>query len=844
MDLVSRRYGGALLGVLVALFGAAAANAVDLDLGSGGDYTREHVNMSVSSIRLCGSFPFYYPCVDVSYWLPKWMVRTKLLTVQSVDYTAGNAEAAGTVTGPASLHFFDVETVPAFLGYGTDTRDDFLQPCTRNNLCMGVPTPEASPGAFIDDFYFYKSGCVMASGGNVCRKDPCWAKETHLHVGAVGTVDWDRCANDVGASPGDLKSIGLFVAFNIPPPYPFGWGNALPRTGFVTHTSAGAASGLAALRAFNVARYPTDVWPQFGFMRTPVTHFNEDALKGPAPIGQPAMYPFVGPFPCMHLRPNSTTGLYWAPGTRHHGSDCFPAGVWLEDALGQPYDRAKKDAFDDANRVIRADNVRNGTQNPQTPENFDWVFWRFRKCTCPWPSPAALYAQHFEKQTGPSRNNCIGKGSVTAIAKDAARAAANTFRGLLRSGYQAAKTAANDAADTAAEATVGMIENVVGDAEAVFGTSGDSATVTPAEDDRGHLGRNAEGFREDTRGGHAETLVVRGAGFTQRDGTTWGTTSTTGTRTSSIGDAYEAGLVGSGQGSSVVVGAPTLGTSAAGGDGLFDTVSAVEGGRDKTATLTMTDGLGNVRNLPGDLYGVVQANRKDALTEGVNLAGLEPEPLDGRYWSGLDPAIGSLGGCRADDVLGGSLNSLDVVGHEYCMQAPCNGANAGACTDDVQPARNRCLGQKTAYEAALAVYEACVDAYDACRAAVGGCRAGCSCAAGTPPGSCAAQAAACLSGCGSCSYTCGARPVAADYPWDGPNPPGGRQVGFGHCSGAERPDLEGMGNRFCRRYAQGCCTRDGGGSQLEKSLGAGAAFIPGTGDLAEMGCQLVVGQDP
>ena len=901
--MMGKRFATALL----VLFLVGGAEAVSLKMGADEDYTREHVDMDVSSVRLCGTFPFVWPCVDINYWVPKWMVKARLLSVQSMDYTAGNAEAAGAMVGSQSLHFFDVESVPAYLGVGTDTSEDFLQPCTRNNLCMGVPTPEASPGVFIDDFYFYKSGCNLtayencASGLQTCRdncastactgvspplegadcaseiahclrggspgltrsanwpgcgdcsmcvKDPCWGKEVHLHVGAVGAEDWNRCSSDWSGLDGDVKAIGLFVAFNIPPPYPFGWGNALPRVGHVTHSSAGAASGLAALRAFNVSRYPVDVWPQFGFMRTPVTHVGEDGLKGPAPIGSPAVFPFVGPFPCMHLRPNATTGLYWNPGSSSHGSDCLPAGVWLEDAMGQPYDATKKGAFEDANVTRRQNNQK------QVPENFDWVFWRHRRCTCPWPSPSALYAQWFEKQTGASRNGCIRPGAVSQVAEQVASAAANKFRGMMRAGYNAAKTAAQQAVNTAEQATVGAVENVFGDADSSFGSPGE---VTATSDDRGDLGRNAEGFTGHTRGGVAQTLEVRGAGITGRETTTWGGTSGVQAVTSNtIGEAYRAGLQGSGPGSTVEVGASTLGTEAvnAGDGGLLGDLNKM---KNSLPSLSITDPDGNpitipdltqltdgvkTLKIPDDLHAHVSASHGDALTEGVFLesVGGEGMPVDASYWGGLDAGIGTLAGCRSDDILNGSKASTAVLAHEYCQQASCVGSKADGCTNGSRPARGRCITQKQAYEAALSACKApCPRSCTVRNCVTLPCPpANPSC---TPVVNCTSSVDA---GCVTrCEARCDVAITPSAYPWNSPNPPGGQTVGFGYCSnGSEKADVEAIANGFCRQFVSGCCRKDAGGTAIEKDLGALGAFIPGTGVAGEMGCQQVVGTNP
>ena len=45
------------------------------------------------------------------------------------------------------------------------------------------------------------------------------------------------------------------------------WGGAYPRVGYVTHPTPVVASALAAVRAFNIARQPVDLWPVQGVVR-------------------------------------------------------------------------------------------------------------------------------------------------------------------------------------------------------------------------------------------------------------------------------------------------------------------------------------------------------------------------------------------------------------------------------------------------------------------------------------------------------------------------------------------------------------------------------------------------
>lgn len=46
-------------------------------------------------MRLCGSFPFYFPCVDISYWVPKWMLEVAVMTKPQVG--SGVPNKAGKV---------------------------------------------------------------------------------------------------------------------------------------------------------------------------------------------------------------------------------------------------------------------------------------------------------------------------------------------------------------------------------------------------------------------------------------------------------------------------------------------------------------------------------------------------------------------------------------------------------------------------------------------------------------------------------------------------------------------------------------------------------------------------
>ena len=257
------------------------------------------------------------------------------------------------------------------------------------------------------------------------REDRCWADESMLQCGDRGGGDclMDRegvelgggsISNPLGGSSCKMRPLGLFDFWRIAPPFG-NWGRALPRTGHVVHSNKIAAAGLAGLRAFNIARYPVEVWPQEGFLRTPLSH---PRIDGPAPIGQPAIFPWVGPFPCTHLMDNHLTGL--------EGTQAFPAGVdiasvfggnycqggdasesgLLEDPVSDPGNPGQTTleqgsgchgswkAFEQFNHTQGKARFKYMKDNPgATPaqamaggrapakEMMRWIYWRFRRCT-------------------------------------------------------------------------------------------------------------------------------------------------------------------------------------------------------------------------------------------------------------------------------------------------------------------------------------------------------------------------------------------------------------------------------------------------------------------------------
>ena len=110
------------------------------------------------------------------------------------------------------------------------------------------------------------------------------------------------------------------------------WGGAYPRVGYVTHPTPVVASALAAVRAFNIARQPIDLWPVSGLVRPTI------------PLVPTAQG--VGLFPCMCRRLTPIPPF------------CFSAG------------------FDLGSLIV----------SPQSPTGvYEWVIWKRRRCTLPLP---------------------------------------------------------------------------------------------------------------------------------------------------------------------------------------------------------------------------------------------------------------------------------------------------------------------------------------------------------------------------------------------------------------------------------------------------------------------------
>lgn len=521
-------------------------------------FTRNHVDMDVGPVRLCGSFPFYWPCTDISYWVPKWMSEVAVMTKPQAGSGVPNEAGKG-------RYFFEARVKAVWTGPtpNASVDDVFLMPCTRNNLCVGVPTPEASP-AMLPNYvnFFYDS-----------REDLCWSDESMLQcgdpsgsqcpVGSKNKLEWDTVdesqeeltpQRQPSQASCKMKPLGAFDYWRIAPPFG-NWGRALPRSGHVIHSNKIAASGLAALRAFNIARYPVEVWPQEGFLRLPLSHPD---VEGPAPIGQPAIFPWVGPFPCTHMMDNNKTGL--------RGTMAFPSGVDISSIFGGNYcgghDNADDDglaaqpqddpdnpgettvedsgcprtawkAFEQENRELarqRREMMANDDTvttkqahdaHPPLKEMFRWVYWRFRKCTCPWPSPSWAYAEWFRSQDdGWGDNSCIAPGNWAQVPAAVAELAGKTLREAGKAAVQKAKDAAGETLQDIRGVTDGMTEmfgdlNIVGDRLVPSGTNvlpgndaGDENLALRSDD-----GKTSSSLTEFTSmsGGHEDTLQASGA---------------------------------------------------------------------------------------------------------------------------------------------------------------------------------------------------------------------------------------------------------------------------------------------------------------------------------------------
>jgi len=323
--------------VLLAALGAAVAGLAGAAQGQifGGDWDGNQacIDMKIS-YRICGACPFCWPCADISYWLPKW----------EVDASRDRDSRGRPSRGDGELHFYQVKVKPMNKGI-------FQQPCNESRSCVGGcfrPTI----GAIVDHFYD-------------SRKDEDWL------------LNNDRMTRERVMPP--------WVDFMRIAPPTGTWGRALPRAGHVIHTSKLAASGMASLRGFNIARYPYDLWPEPG-------HYRLDSCQLPScgPLVPNAQFPEVGPFPCMQLEKPARLG-------------CAAAGFDFSNALRSTAPDYERDE----------------------DGKYTWIIWKHRTCTCPVPLG---YCAEQLRGLGDD-NRCVAPGSLGSVV----RQVGETVIGELRS---------------------------------------------------------------------------------------------------------------------------------------------------------------------------------------------------------------------------------------------------------------------------------------------------------------------------------------------------------------------------------------------------------------------------
>ena len=228
------------------------------------------VNQSCISMRITYSLCgiIPYPCAYISFWQPKWIVSTR---------------ATQESTGRPHYHFHHATVRPV------DQLFTFTDPCSG----CAVPMPAGMVPAF------YES-----------TADPLWR---------------------AGQAPVMSSTVQALWIGPIPP-LPGAWGPTYPRVGYVSHPSPVVASGLAAVRAFNIARQPIDLWPVSGAVRPSIPL---------VPMAQG-----VGPYPCMCRRFTPVP-----PG-------CFRAGFDMGTLM----------------------------PSPASPTGiYEWVIWKRRTCVLPVP---------------------------------------------------------------------------------------------------------------------------------------------------------------------------------------------------------------------------------------------------------------------------------------------------------------------------------------------------------------------------------------------------------------------------------------------------------------------------
>ena len=167
----------------------------------------------------------------------------------------------------------------ALLSIGSDLNPDCINMRIRYTTCGVIPYPcakirfwqpkwivkttadEGFANAGGQHFHFNNARVEPVSQG-FAFNDPCRgcavptlnSLVTHFYD-SKDDPEW-KTAQKGQAMPAQIANLKMLF-----------WGGAYPRVGYVNHPSPACASGLAAVRAFNIARQPFDLWPNQGNLR-------------------------------------------------------------------------------------------------------------------------------------------------------------------------------------------------------------------------------------------------------------------------------------------------------------------------------------------------------------------------------------------------------------------------------------------------------------------------------------------------------------------------------------------------------------------------------------------------
>jgi len=166
----------------------------------------------------------------------------------------------------------------AQLSIGSDLNPDCINMRIHYTMCGIIPYPCAKirfwqPKWIVkttEDFanaggqhYHFNNARVEPVTQGFAFNDPCAgcvvptlnAVVTHFYD-SKDDSEW-KTAQKGQAMPPEIANLKMLF-----------WGGAYPRVGYVNHPSPACASGLAAVRAFNIARQPLDLWPNQGNLRS------------------------------------------------------------------------------------------------------------------------------------------------------------------------------------------------------------------------------------------------------------------------------------------------------------------------------------------------------------------------------------------------------------------------------------------------------------------------------------------------------------------------------------------------------------------------------------------------